>query len=337
MRPERTLAVVAAVVLGGTVAAAGLVPGVVDAPGDDLRPARIDVVETTVAAAEVRGSTVTLTVDSRVAHYGGPAENVTVLYRATDAETGLVETTETVELGTIEEAGERSVPANLTVEREGGYRLETVVYEDDRRVRSTSTTIEGVGSLPPAYARSPIAFERFDGSPAELPTVEYRIASVSDNRTTLNVSAYLTNTGDEPTGDVRLVVTARQADSNIVADRASTAVDEIRAGRTATPTVEMTVPSEYNYYLDAMLWKDGVVVDTARAPASLDPTETLSVNTTRREVGLRVGEFAEDGERERPRATETATASGGQPGFGVVAAFIALCASALLLFRGWSA
>jgi PGF-CTERM protein len=280
---------------------------------------------------------VTLAVDSRLAHYGGPAENVSVTYRVTDTETGLVETTETVDIGTIEGDGERSVPVNLTVEREGGYRIETIVYEDDRRRLSRSTSVEGVGTLPPAYTRSDIVFERFEGASADLPSVEYRITAVEDNRTTLNVSTYLTNTGDEAAGDVRLVVTARQAESNIVADRAATDVADIRAGRTATPTLTLTVPDGYNYYLDAMLWKDGVLVGTARAPASLDPTETLSVNTTTREVGLEVGDFAED-EPDQPRATAAATtaASGGQPGFGVLVALVAL-GGGVLLTRRWSA
>jgi len=60
----------------------------------------------------------------------------------------------------------------------------------------------------------------------------------------------------------------------------------IRPGRTVTPSVSLTVPSQYNCYL---------VVGTARAPASLDPREPVPWNTTTREVGLEVGDFDLDG------------------------------------------
>jgi PGF-CTERM protein len=271
-------------------------------------------------------------------HFGGDAENVTVLVRATDADTGLVTTTVRKDLGTV--SGRREVPvtANLSVPREGGYRIDTIVYEDGRRVRTGETTVRGVGTLQPDYAASTIDFERFDGAPAGFPAVEYSVQSVEGNRTTLNVSAYLTNTGDEPAGDVRLVVVARQADSNIVADRASTRVGSVRPGRTVTPSLELDVPSQYNYYLDAVLWRDGVIVSTARAPASLDPTETVPVNTTTRETGLRVGDFAEEGEeeRDRPQATGEPTTVGDGPGFGIATAAVALLGGTLLA-RRWSA
>ena len=339
MRPERYLAGGAAVVVAVAVVLAGLVPGIVATPEEDVRPSRVGVVETTVAAGEVGGSTATLVVDSKLFHRGGPAENVTVQYRAVDLDTGLLATTEVVEVGTVDGEQEVSVPGNVTVERQGGYRLTTIVYEDGRRIHEESTEVRGVGTLQPGYATADIRFETFDGAAADFPSVEYRIASVDEtrNRTTLNVSAYLTNAGDDAEGDVRLVVQARQVDSNIVADRAETQVTEIRPGRTATPSVSLTVPSQYNYYLDATLWRDGVVVGTARAPASLDPTETIPTNTTTRSTGLEVGDFDEDGSsRDRQDEPMRTTTSSGNPGFGPLVALAAI-GGGLLLTRRWSA
>jgi PGF-CTERM protein len=340
MRPERTLAAGAAVVLAVTVLLAALVPGIVATPEeDDVRPSKFDVTETTISPGKIGGSTATLSVTTRLEHFGGDAENVTVLFRATDTDTGLVATTIRRDLDTVEGRREVPVTANLSVPREGGYRIDTIVYEDGRRVRTGRTTVRGVGTLGPDYAESTTDFERFDGAPASFPAVEYSVQSVEGNRTTLNVSAYLTNAGDGPAGDVRLVVTARQVDSSIVADRASTTVGTVRAGRTVTPSVELEVPSQYNYYLDAVLWRDGVIVSTARAPASLDPTESVPVNTTTREVGLRVGEFAEEGEgperTPQPEATGTPVGAEG-PGFGIGAAAVALLGAGLLA-RRWSA
>ncbi len=43
-----------------------------------------------------------------------------------------------------------------------------------------------------------------------------------------------------------------------------------------------SVPNDYNYYIDAVLLRDGVVIDTARGAANLNPTERLRENVTRR-------------------------------------------------------
>ena len=337
MRPERALAAGAALVLAVTVLLVSLVPGIVAAPEEDVRASGFDVTETTIAPGGVGGNTATLSVTTRLEHFGGDAENVTVLFRATDAETGLVATTVERDLGTVAGRQEVAVTANLSVPREGGYRIDTIVYEDGRRIRTAETTVRGVGTLRPGYTESALDFERFDGAPADLPAVEYSIRSTDGNRTTLNVSGYLTNAGDESAGDVRLVVTARQVDSSIVADRASTTVGTVQPGRTVTPSVTLTVPSEYNYYLDAVLWRDGVIVSTARAPASLDPTETVPTNTTTRETELRVGDFAEEGEeRTRAEATPEPTTGGAGPGFGLLTGTLALLGAGLLA-RRWSA
>jgi PGF-CTERM protein len=128
------------------------------------------------------------------------------------------------------------------------------------------------------------------------------------------------------------VFTARQADSNIVADRVAVPVGEIAAGRTASPSASLTVPDGYNYYLNAVLWKDGAVVGSARSAANLDPSETLSVNETRREVGLSVSDFESDPSKSKDGGTVTAS-DGGQPGFTALAGIAALLVAGALARR----
>jgi PGF-CTERM protein len=262
-----------------------------------------------------------------------------VYYRAVDEETGLVVDRTTRSMGNI--SGDREVEsvANLTVPREGGYQLDTVVYENGRRIEQGRTSVRGVGSLVPAYADTSVRFHQFSGANS-IPPIEYSIQRVEDNRTTVNVSTYLTNSGDAPVDDLRVVLVARQADSNIVADRASVPIGEIRPGRTATPSATLTVPDEYSYYLDAVLWKDGVIVGSARAVADLDPQRTVPANQTREDVDLDSDEFAAETEepaRERGEGSPTPyRTEGGGPGFGLAAAVVAL-AGAGLLARRWSA
>ena len=335
MVPERLLLGIAATVVVVGAVAAVTVPGALS-PGEPepVRPVRLQVAELSIAPGAVTGGTATLSVETRLRHAGGPAENGTLLLRAVSLDSGLVETTRTVELAAIRGDREVAVPANLTVAREGGYRIEAIVFADGERLDEAARSVRGVGALMPAYARTDVRFHDFGAT--DRPVIEYAIAGVDDERATLRVSTYLTNTGDGSPGALRLTVTARQADSNIVADRAEASVGDIAPGRTATPAVELTVPDGYNYYLDAVLWKDGVIVGTARAAANLDPTETIAANVTTRTVGLEVSDF-EDG-RDGPQQTPAPTAaeSAGQPGFTAGLAIAALLGT-LLVGRRWSA
>ncbi|MEF8807326.1 DUF7490 domain-containing protein [Natronomonas sp.] len=332
MRLEALLASVAVVVLLGTVAAATLVSGFVADPGPDEPPARLDVAETTLSAGEVTGETATLDVTTYVRHHGGSAENVTVVVRATDAESGLVTDTTSRELGTVRDEGEREVSLSVTVPREGGYEVSTILYVDGRRVDTATASVSGVEALEPPYTRTSVSFHEF----ADQPSVEYRISSVDGDRVSLDVTSYLTNGGDDPESDLRLVVTARHADAYVVADRAETSVGTVEPGRTVSPEVQVTVPDDNNYYLDVTLWRDGVVLESTRAAANLDPEETISVNETRREIEFEAGDFETGGSGAPDREMETETGVENQPGLGVGVALVALVGS-LLAARRWSA
>ncbi|MFB6124217.1 MAG: PGF-CTERM sorting domain-containing protein [Haloferacaceae archaeon] len=336
MERESALAVGAAGVTVLALMVAVLVPGAVADPTErgPVRPGPVDISEVAISPADVSGGHVVLTVETRLSHSGNPTRNVSVRVRAVDAESGLVETTETVAVGDLTEEREVPVTTNLTVAREGGYRIETVVYRDGERVASGSKTIRGLEALKPPYARSSV---RFTDSEA-LPPVSFSVERAGEERTTLALAATLTNTGGDVADDLRVTFVLRQADSNIVANRTSAQVGRIRPGRTATAESTVTVPAGYNYYVDAVLWKGDVVVDTARAAANLDPTERISVNETERDVELQVSDFERgDGGGGRPVPTETDGVSGsGAPGFGVGVALVAVLAAALVA-RRWSA
>lgn len=335
MNRETLLAGAIVLVVAVSSLAAAVVPGAIASPDDDVREGSLDIQEMTIAPGTVSGGTATLTVDTRLRHWGGQTENVTVFVRAVHLDSGLVETTTEQSVASISDNREVSVVQNLSVERAGGYRIETVVFRDGERIAEGSKEVRGVGSLQPAYARTSVRFHWQNGG--GLPPVEYTVSDAEANRTTLNVSTFLTNEGDDASGDLRVVFTARQADSNIVADRAAVSVATLEPGRTGTPSVELTVPSEYNYYLDAVLWKDGVVVGTVRSVANLDPTETLQANESVREVGIEVSDFETDSGKSNSGGEATTLAgdggSGSTPGFGVVVTALALLGALLLARR----
>ncbi|KAB1198562.1 MULTISPECIES: PGF-CTERM sorting domain-containing protein [Haloferax] len=309
-----------------------LVPGVLADPTDEgpIRPGPVDVADVSIAAGPATGETVTLGIETRIDHRGNPTQNVSVLVRAIDAESGLLATTQRVDVGNISRDGETTAATNLTVPREGGYDIEVALYREAERVDQAKRSVSGVSAIKPPYLQSTTSFTDTEA----LPPVSYSIEDAGEDRTTLDLTATLTNTGDEPAEDLSVTFVLRQAESNIVASRTTVDAGTISAGRTDSVDATATVPSGYNYYIDAVLMRDGVVIDTARGAANLNPTRTISVNQTTEDVELRVEDFEDDDDRtpEDYESERTRTESSA-PGFGVVVALVALLATALVARR----
>ncbi|WP_336002575.1 DUF7490 domain-containing protein [Halorientalis halophila] len=342
MERETVLAGGAVVVLAVAALFVVIAPGALADATPDPPPSELTVREQTIAAGNVTGGTATLTIDSRLEHRGGPSENVTVLVRAVDRDTDLVAATTDREVGTIE--GDREVPvaANVSVPRDGDYRIQTVVYADGERVAGGRKTVNGVGGLQPHYARTGVTFHRFEGfSEEEMPSIQFSIAEADGSEATLNVTAYLTNTGDGANDGLDVTFLARQADSNIVADRRVRRVGAIRPGRTATPSTRLSVPDDYNYRLVAIVQHDDVVVGTAQAPATLNPNRTVTVDRNESSDTLDTGDFETEGTEEPDRVDldgsddgdRPGTSSGDGAGFGPVVALIAVLATAAIARR----
>mgnify|MGYP000395095501 CR=1 FL=1 len=325
MDRERLLAAGIGVVVVVSALAAVAIPGVVaDADREDVRPGRVDVEEVTIAANGTSSGTVALSVTAYLDHRGGDSENVTVAVRAVGLDSGLVETTRSVDVDTLSGDREAPVTVDVPVARDGGYRVETVLYADGQRVATVAKSVSGVGSV---QAGGHVGFHRFG---AGLPAVQYSVDDVDGNTTTLDVSTYLTNRGAEPSGDVSVELVVRQADSNVIAARTTVPVNDVDPGATVTPRATVDVPSEYNYYLDAILRKDSVVVDTARGAANLDPQERIEANTTVRDTGLRVEDFETTRDEQLETDAGGGASGGGVPGFGPVVALLAVAAAATI-------
>ncbi|WP_435347903.1 DUF7490 domain-containing protein [Haloarchaeobius sp. HRN-SO-5] len=335
MKPERVLVGLLVVTLVATIGVLAAAPDAVEPPGADeplVRPGGGTITDMTISVDAVSGGTATFSVTPYVEHRGNPAPNVTVVLRAVDDDSGLVADTRRLDLGELTGQEEVNATGSLQVPREGGYRIEAVLYRDGERLDTGSRTVSGVESLTPAYALTPVQFHDFDGG--DLPVIEYTIDSVADDRATLSVTTYLSNVGDEPADDLRFVLKARQNGSNVVADRTTVDVGRVEPGETVTPTAQLTVPDGYNYYLDAILWKGDTVVDTQRSVANLAPGNGLTVDNESADEGFQSGDFESDPGDAGPRPTEVPEgSSAGQPGFGVPVALIALLATALAARR----
>lgn len=272
-----------------------------------------------------------MTVHTFITHRGGPASNLSVVYRAVDADTGLVVDTRTWRFGTVADQREVHVRGTLAVERQGGYRIETVIYEDGKRLRTDRAEGRGVGTLQPADAESAVRFHRFDAVPG-LPPVQYRIESVPDTHTTLAVSTYLTNGGDAPRGDLRLVgrpdgPTQTSSPTRPQSTSIPSSWPHEDPDRRTDRADRLQLLPRYRALDERRHRRDGAV------GGHLDPTETLEVNTTRREIDLQVGDFESTQDPDRTSGWPRPAESTGT-GFGALGAVAALVGA--LVVRRWT-
>jgi PGF-CTERM protein len=330
------LAAAAAVLV---VSAVGVVaaPDALDDPRERTeRPGDVRIAGTVVSPGEVRGETAELRLGVDLRHRGSTVENVTVRHRAIDAGSGLLVDETTVDVGDVAGGGERTVDGSVDVERAGGYRIETAVFADGERVETRTTRVDGVAALTPPYADSPVGFT--EGT--VWPTVAVGVREADNATATLSVSVSVTNGGDAASGPIDLRLVMRQADSNVIADEASETVGSVRPGRTETVTTTVEVPADYNYYVDAALWRDGVLVDETQGVANLNPRERIDANRTVEAVEFSVEDFAgEDGpdgaggDDAGGDGAQRDTSADATPGFGPLAALVALLAAALYARR----
>ena len=328
------LAAAAALLFLTAIGAVAAPDALADPRSGDERPGHVRIVDTVVSPGEVRGETAELRLGVDLQHRGSPVENVSVRHRAIGSDSGLLVDETTVDVGAVDGGGERTINGSVDVERAGGYRIETVVFADGERRTSQTTRVSGLSALTPEYADSPVGFT--DGR--VWPTVAVSVSEADDETATLSVSLSVTNRGDEPSDPLELRVLMRQAESNVVAADAAETVGSVRPGRTDTVTVTAAVPANYNYYVDGALWSDDVLIDETQGVANLNPQETISADETVEEVEFAVEDFerdaAEDGvAEERDSGADDGSTDDSTPGFGPVAALVALASAALVARR----
>lgn len=328
------LTAAAALLLLSAVGAVAAPDAIVDPRTVDERPGDVRIVETVVSPGEVRGETAELRLGIDLRHRGSPVENVTIRHRAIGADSGLLVDETTVDVGDVDGGGERTVNGSVDVERAGGYRIETAVFADGERVDSQTTRVGGVEALTPEYADSRVGFT--DGT--VWPTVAVSVREADNTTASLSVSLSVTNRGDEASDPLDLRVLLRQSESNVIADEATETVESVRPGRTDTVTTTVEVPADYNYYVDAALWSDDVLIDETQGVANLNPQETIRADESVEDVEFAVEDFTRDAEEgeadgDRPAGDDAEDTDDSTPGFGPLVALVAVVAAALVARR----
>lgn len=290
-------------------------------------PSQLFIREVDVKPTEVTSATVEVNVTAYINHAGGKTKNASMLLRAISSDTGLLATQATAPIPGTDSEKTLTISQHLKVERNGGYELKLLLFDNGSIRDSGSVNIQGLNAITPQSKRSGI----------NLNNIDFMVSGVSAGRVTIEPDIYLENRGPEASENLKLIIKARQADSNLLADRASSETGVIASETTAVRRVKLEVPDEYNYMVAVELWKNDVLINTWEKPVLLAPAKTVPKESAEKKVNIEVSKFVREGAQgegiKPPYPTPSYAETPREPGFEALGAIMALMLVILLRRR----
>lgn len=277
--------------------------------------------EVDVKPVEVTSSLIEVNVTAYIYHGEGEAKNATMLIRAINSNTGLHESE--VSTPIPESDGDKTVKASakLKVERNGNYDLKILLYDNGSIRDSGSVGIKGLNALTPVAKLSGVSVNNID----------FIVMGTSAGRASIRSDVYLENKWAAPSENMNMIVKARQAESNLLADKRSSETGVIAGEATSVKSVQLDVPEGYNYMMVVELWKGDVLVNTWEKALMLAPTKTVPKESLEKTMNIEVSRFVREGGvltvSGETMAAGTAPYDTGmkqEPGFEAIAAAAAL-------------
>jgi hypothetical protein len=188
---------------------------------------------------------------------------------------------------TFQESTEKTLITHqsLKIEKSGNYNLKILLFNNGSVLDSGSIDIRGINILVPQSKRNGITMSNMD----------FIIGGTSSGKVIVKPDIYLENIGPETSDNLRVLVKARESNSNILADKTETETGPIKSEATTIKEVQLSVPDEYNYMIIVETWKDDTLINSWERPVLLAPTKTVPKGSQENKVNIEVSKFAREG------------------------------------------
>ncbi|MEA1907520.1 MAG: hypothetical protein U9N43_00610 [Euryarchaeota archaeon] len=288
----------------------------------DFEESRLQIAEIDISPERVTSTDVLLNVTTYVENSGnGESGDAKLILKAFDSASGLLVGETTTSAGSIDKDKTMPVLQQISVEREGGYRIDVVLFEDDKRLRQRSMQIYDIGGLTLNIHDIGIKIQEMD----------FLVENVTDSRVVIGVDLYLTNEGDSTSDDLPMLVKAREVDAGLLADKIWITTGNIKKETTIIRSCDIAVPDGYNYIVEALIWKNDTIVERGEGVVQLNPKRTIPKDEEIVSDRIRVDDFMPEAE-----AMDYGGVTGGMektPGFTSVLAVITIMVAALTYIR----
>jgi hypothetical protein len=263
-----------------------------------------------ISADHIGTAFVDLNVTTHLEKLGGdPKGNTSLVLRAYSRESGLLKAQKETKIGTLKKGNTESVIQTLSLPKSGGYKLRTFVLEDRIQKGNGEIEIYNLDTLPADVQDIGI----------EIPEMDFRVKGVEGTKVLVESDIYLANEGREMSPGFNMLVKAREMDSGLLADKVWIQTGEIKPENTVIRTVSLTIPDQYNYVVEVLVWNNDTIVKRGEGYIKLNPRVEIKNKSNTESRKIQTSEFINNGinsgvAEQIPRGESTG-APGGVPGF----------------------
>lgn len=284
-----------------------------------LKESSVAVTDISVGADKVTGAEVTLNVTTEIQNTRGVSTGISrVLLRAYDTTSGLVNAEQASDAGFLGIHGSGSVTQTITLPRTGSYRLVSTVFENGQRKGQGEKTVYNLERLTPDVQEIGLS----------ITDIDFLVKKVAGDRATIQTDIYFTNDNRVPSGAFDIEVKAKEEDSRLLADKQRAHIESIQPDATRVSSVSLSVPDQYNYIVEVIVWKNETIVKRGEGSVRLRPGMMVKNDTQFVTKKIETSKFiGEEGFQPGSYAVPVTRS----PGFGVPLVLAALGSLAVLL------
>ena len=277
-----------------------------------------------ISAKEVKSAFVDIDVTTYVENFhGDSSKNTSLLLKAFSTRTGLLEVQTQDDIGIINKGDTVTITQSLKLQKEGGYRIVAVLFEEDKRKNTGEITIYSLENLPADVQDIGI----------EVAGMDFLVREVDGGRVVIQTDLYLTNEGTDISGNYQMLIKAREMDARLLADKEWMQTGSIKPETTIIKSVNLTVPNHYNYVVEVLIWSNDTIVKRGEDYVQLKPEMTIDVGTQIETKHIETSEFIVPHEVMEESMGYRGMPVEEEPGFGILLAIASILLVALIQRR----
>ena len=265
---------------------------------------------------------------------------IDIVVKVYDAATNLLVTSNQTNVGKIEGRATKSASTPLIIPKVGGYKLQIVVFEDDKGIQRAETMIYGLTSLEaPSVAKIAIREMDFFVEAVEVEREKAREYAI------INTTLYIDNLGKDVSG-LSALIKARDNETMLIADKGWKDLGVLKEGTTSLHYAELRVLNGRDYIVEVQIWQSERIIKESSGMVLLSPFANKTVVVGAKEKTVEIlptitisdfirpsGGYGGKEGYEEPVPMPYPTPMPEEPGFELLAAAFALCIVSGLLAK----
>ncbi|MDY6959330.1 MAG: hypothetical protein SVK08_09255 [Halobacteriota archaeon] len=318
------------------IAAAIVITALVATVGDGLRdweetnPSSLRITDIDIAAEALSEGEAILTIITYIDNYGGPSEDASILVKAFDSDTNLLTIENKTRIGEVTRKKTSIVKTDLRVPKEGGYRLEIVLFDKNKIAATSKGNIQGLLLL-----ESPSSVK------LSLREIDFHMNEEDGKYVTIKSTIYIDNIGKEDVTGLRALVKAKDTETRLVVDERWIDLGLLKVDVTTSQSTNLLLLNTRNYDVDVQIWDGQKIVKQGSSLLMLDvfgnKTHITGAGTEliTTEPVVKASDFAGQTATPEPRAAmpQSYSEDSAAPGFEAFITFVAISSISVLLIN----